>query len=294
MRSLIRKFIDHFPRLSLFIRTMREIKDRSQKAVITPWGFSFVGNKIMADGNFEPEETALIRAILPRIDICINIGANTGYYCCHALSFGKAVIAVEPIYQNLWYLLKNIQDNGWSSQAEIFPLAVGEKSGILEIYGWGTGASLIKGWAQIPEWYRNLTPILTLDRILNDRLDKKKALMIVDIEGAEYMLLKGAKKALNSHPPPLWLVEISLTEHQPLGTPVNPNFRNTFEVFFDHGYKSFTADKELTQIRGEMLSPIIKGDLKIHTHNFLFVHKSDDTIDIDRLRHINGRHKQGG
>jgi len=47
--------------------------------------------------------------------------------CCHALSLGKRVIAVEPIARNVYYLLKNLRDNGWANQAEVYPVALGQK-----------------------------------------------------------------------------------------------------------------------------------------------------------------------
>lgn len=51
----------------------------------------------MASGDFEPEETRLIQDLLQEVDTLVNIGANVGYYCCHALSLGKRVIAVGCI-----------------------------------------------------------------------------------------------------------------------------------------------------------------------------------------------------
>lgn len=78
----------------------------------------------MAAGTFEPAETQLVRELLQDADILVNVGANVGYYCCHVLSIGKSVIAVEPIGRNLHYLLRNIHQNRWSAQAEVFPVAL--------------------------------------------------------------------------------------------------------------------------------------------------------------------------
>ena len=92
----------------------------------------------MADGSFEPEESAIVRKLLADVDLLVNVGANVGYYCWHALSMGKPMIAIEPITRNLHYLLKNIQNNGWSNQAEVFPVALGAGADILQIWGgWG-------------------------------------------------------------------------------------------------------------------------------------------------------------
>ncbi len=36
------------------------------------------------------------------------------------------------------YLLKNLRDNGWANQAEVYPVALGQNTDILEIYGGDT------------------------------------------------------------------------------------------------------------------------------------------------------------
>ncbi len=62
--------------------------------------------------------------------------------------------------------------------------------------GGGTGASLVKWWVAIPESYVTQVPILSLDSVLGDTLRGKKALILVDIEGAVLMVLQGANKTV--------------------------------------------------------------------------------------------------
>jgi len=58
----------------------------------------------------------------------------------------------------------------------------------------GTGASLIEGSSRIPASYDTKVPVQTLDRILGNALNGKRALILVDVEGAEYAMLFGAIK----------------------------------------------------------------------------------------------------
>ena len=117
-------------------------------------------------------------------------------------------------------------------QAEIFPpMALSNQVGIIEIYGGGTGASLLKGWAGTPESYVTLVPCSTMDRVLGNRFQGSKTLMIVDIEGAEKLMLEGAAAFVAMEPKPVWLVEISVGEHQPKGIKINPNLLSTFQLF---------------------------------------------------------------
>lgn len=240
----------------------------------TTAGFMFSGNQAMEKGEFEPVETEIVNNILPRIDVLINVGANIGYYCCIALSHGKPVVAFEPIHQNLQYLLRNIKANQWESGIEVFPTALSNKAGIIEIYGDGTGASLIKGWAGTPVEDVALVPSTTMNSALGTRFQGKQCFVLVDIEGAEQFMLEGASDLLNLEPKPIWLMEISITEHQPKDLSINPNLSSTFQVFWDYGYEAWTADKQCRLICPDEIQNIIQsGKDTVLTHNFLFIEK---------------------
>ncbi len=270
IREILRTVLEHVPVLAQFLRNSRDLLDQRLPAKKTPWGFTLAGHDAMAAGTFEPEETVLVRKLLQEVDVLVNVGSNVGYYCCHALSMGKPVIAVEPIARNLNYLLTNIRNNGWSQQAEVFPVALGAAPDILQMWGGGTGASLIKGWASIPESYVTHVSILTLDRVLGDAIKGKKALILVDIEGAEFMMLQGATRTLQNEPRPIWMMEISTTEHQPMGTTMNPNLAKTFELFFDCGYRAFMADAKGGELTKADVDDIACKKKQLDMHNFIF------------------------
>ena len=270
IKKLLRTTLENFPTIAQFLRNSRDLLDRRAPTKMTSWGFTLAGHEAMAVGTFEPEETKLVRKLLEEVDVLVNVGANVGYYCCHALSMGRPVIAVEPNTRNLHYLLKNIQNNGWAKLAEVFPVAMGNGPDILQMWGGGTGASLIKGWAAIPESYVTQVPILGLDRMLGNTLRGKKALILVDIEGAELMMLHGAKQTLMNEPRPIWMMEITTIEHQPSGTVMNPHFAKTFEVFFAQGYRAFKADDTSLEITMGVVSQVVAGEWKLDSHNFVF------------------------
>ena len=144
MRDILRKVIERFPTIALFYRSLRDQLNRRKPSLETRWGFTLAGHIAMARGDFEPQETAVVRQLLMNVDVLVNVGANVGYYCCHALSMGKQVVAIEPITSNLHYLLKNISDNGWAKQAQVLPVALGANTDILPIWG-GDGCLIGQG-----------------------------------------------------------------------------------------------------------------------------------------------------
>jgi len=267
--SALRPVIEKYPKLAALYRDIRDQSDFDTDPIESPWGFKLAGNQSMAKGAFEPQETELVRDMLKNVDVLIDVGANVGYYCCHALSMNKKVIAFEPVFRNLRYLCHNIKINGWHD-VEIYPIALSNKVDVLEIYGGDTGASILKGWAGVPESYKTLVPASTMDKIIGSRMRGKKVLIVIDIEGAEKWMLEGATMMLSNDPKPVWLIEITTVEHQPSGVNINPNFIETFQLFLKNGYQAFNVNNGLQLLTIDDLYLFASGKRVLKNHNFLF------------------------
>ncbi|MBU1730685.1 FkbM family methyltransferase [Patescibacteria group bacterium] len=195
----------------------------------------------MQEGIFEAQETLLLREYLRSADVFVDVGANIGFYSCLARLADKHVIAVEPLSKNLEYLYANILANAWTD-IEVFPVGLSDRPGLSTLYGGSsTGASLISSWAGAARLFRHIIPVSTLDVLLNVRFAGKKVLIKIDVEGAEYPVLLGATKVMCMQPKPTWMVEICLNEFHPDG--MNPNFQDTFNLFWQYGYEARTADQ---------------------------------------------------
>jgi FkbM family methyltransferase len=269
--KLAKPIAEKFPVLAFTYRTIRDNQRLFERPEMTPLGFKFNGNKSMEAGLFEPAETELVKRLLANVDVVINVGANIGYYCCLAAKENKTVVAFEPMPQNLRYLLRNIQANNWTESVEVFPLALSNKVGVTEIYGGGTGASLLKGWAGTSEKDKTLVPLSTLEIVLGKRFLGQRILFIIDIEGAEQSMLEGAQTYLTADLNPIWLVEIAGAEHQPRGTKINPNLLSTFELFWGRGYVSHAVDESFREITRQEIEQVVASEIDtLKTHNFLF------------------------
>lgn len=239
---------------------------------MTSLGFKLAGNEAMERGIFEPEETHLVSKLLDKVDAFVNVGANIGYYCCLALQKNKQVIAFEPEHQNVRMLLKNVTANGWQNNIEIYPVGLSNHIGVANIYGLGTGASLLKGWANMSAEIVASIPLSTLDFVVGNRLADKKTLVLIDIEGVELYALQGALRLIGQSNRPIWMIEICIHEHQPEGVPINPNLLPTFSIFLDHGYDAYTASVPPKLVTREELVTIANSGVDtIRNHNFIFV-----------------------
>ena len=271
LRLIVTNFFRRYSWLYLLSSYLQNLLRRRKPPIITPWGFSFLGNESMARGEFEVLETRLVRRLLGHSEVLINIGANIGYYCCHALSLGKSVYAFEPIAENLYYLYRNIELNNWSKSCYIYPVALSNESGLTKIWGGGTGASLLEGWSGNERSVFSYTPSFRGDAIIpKDYFVTLRPLIIIDVEGWEYSVLNGAAHLLDMTPRPIWLVEITRCEHQPLGISTNPHFQDTFKLFFMRGYRAFIVDKTLIPINANQISEPGNGEWFSSSHNYIF------------------------
>ncbi len=246
------------------------------REVTTPLGFKLTSGfhpayELMRLGRFEVEETALFVRALAQVDTFVDIGANLGYYSCIALQRGKPVLAFEPQQQNLQCLFRNLIANGWQDQAEVFPLALSDKPGLLTLYGAsGPSASLIPRWAGYSPRTSRVVPVSTLDNILAGRFRGRRLFIKIDVEGAEYQVLSGATATLALVPRPAWLVEACLDEFHPGG--INPRFGDIFRLFWKHGYRGYAATASPRLITpADVQSWIEKRHADSGTINYLFV-----------------------
>ncbi|MFH1052417.1 MAG: FkbM family methyltransferase [bacterium] len=275
--KIITKLTYKFPNLSMWYRFFRDYLNRHKKPTLTKQGFYLTGNTQMENDDFELEETKLIQELLKNADIFINIGANIGYYCCFSMQQRKKTIAFEPLPSNLFLLYKNMKLNKWSENIEIHPIALSNQCGITDIYGHGTGASTIKGWAGNNAKFSHIVPVNSLDTVISDRFADKMILVVMDVEGAELNVLKGSINIINRTLKPIWFVEISISEHQPEGININPNLLDTFKIFWETGYSSVIANKSLREIKYKDIEMIIQTQRdNLNSHNFIFFDKSFD------------------
>jgi FkbM family methyltransferase len=129
-------------------------------------------------------------------DIFVDVGANVGYYSIRASKLVGAkgkVFAVEPVPQTVTVLKFNIKLNGVRNVT------------VIDKAGWHTRAKLklkvAKGPVGSSSFCRSANLVvdvdaIPLDEIFNTRNLLEIKLIKIDVEGAEYEVLKGLTKTL--------------------------------------------------------------------------------------------------
>ena len=173
-----------------------------------------MGGQIFFRGSYSGEQLTLLETLLTVDGVFLDVGANQGEFSIAAAGIvrqGK-VIAFEPVTEYRARLHENIRLNSYTN-IQVVPAALGEHSGSLPIYdrqelfedgtrNEGLPSLFLSG--SRPQ-VREVVSVRTLDDVLSEMGMSRVDLIKLDIEGAEWMALRGATKSLTRWRPTLIL-----------------------------------------------------------------------------------------
>ncbi len=162
-------------------------------------------------GSYElNKRVAFEREIAPE-SVIYDIGANVGYFSLLAAVLagerGK-VYAFEPLPRNVAFLRRH-KDINQMNIIEVIEAAASDHSGTARF---DLGASTAMG--HIAEGGELEVKMVCLDDLLSEGVIQPPDYMKVDVEGAEFLALSGAKKLLMEHHPLLFLDTHNQEAHQ--------------------------------------------------------------------------------
>lgn len=166
-------------------------------------------------GEYERAVTHFISSVVRTGDVCLDIGANFGWYTTllHRLSGPHGEVhAFEPVPNIFARLEKNVALAGSPSNVHLNNVALGDAPGAVTIHQF---AGLTIGHSSLSTMGRTdyttvESPMMTLDSYLEEHHLSQVNFVKVDIEGAELMLFKGAGKLFRQDVPPIWMIEMAL------------------------------------------------------------------------------------
>ncbi len=159
---------------------------------------------LYVSGSFEPNEIYWLGTILKSGMCFLDIGANEGFYTTYAakkVGPTGSVYAFEPSVRELTWLQRNIDRNNLQN-VTVFQMGLADKKGkaVLKIAdhehnGQNTlGATF--GHPGVSSISEIEVPITTIDAMRHAKLLPKLDVVKIDVEGAEAMVLEGAKATL--------------------------------------------------------------------------------------------------
>lgn len=180
-----------------------------------------IGRGLAVTGMWEPAVTQVFEDVLSPGDVCVDVGANIGYFTLLASRLvGQTgrVYAIEPGAEAHAALLANLKRN---ATANVVPLrvAAGAAEGFADLFDPPPGnlgsASLIERAAMRRRHPSGDIPaervrVLPLPAILEHEDQSRVRLVKIDVEGFEWEVLRGLEPLLRSGAEPAIVVELAL------------------------------------------------------------------------------------
>jgi FkbM family methyltransferase len=182
-----------------------------------------IGPRFIVEGEYETPTTAFMMRTVKEDHVCIDVGANFGYYSCMMahLAWRGRVLAYEADPQMHALLVDNVAINWSEGIVQPFNTAVGADFGTLTLHRWidrsgNTGVISPRhypGFELATEQFD--IACLPLDSLVDDlhRLDLVK----VDVEGAETMVVAGMGRLVQQFRPVV-VLEWSPTQIEAAGS----------------------------------------------------------------------------
>ncbi len=183
---------------------------------------SGMDNTVFFLGEYEQKLTDIVVRLLKQGDVCLDVGANFGWYSTlfykHCGADG-AVHSFEPVPETFRQLQRNYELMGEPENVFINNLALGDRHdkitvNVFEGEPAGHASISAKGHGEATAFECEM---ITLDSYLEKHALDSVNFVKLDIEGAELLCLKGAEKLFKQKIPPMFLVEMALASAKNFG-----------------------------------------------------------------------------
>jgi FkbM family methyltransferase len=218
LQKQLRRIVGRLP------HRVREIEHFGQRLRIDP--SELAGFYLYYEQEYDDFIFRFLEPKLASFDRALDIGAHYGIYSVFLGARMKRVDAFEPDKKTIRWLHGNLALNGLST-VTVHEKCIAQETGHVSFW---TPPETNRGLARIATPGEASAPLasLSLDDFLGGS-NRDSCLVKMDIEGGEWLALKGAQKVWNPpHAPTSLLIEVHPEQIEALGGTVDA-FRNTLE-----------------------------------------------------------------
>ena len=217
------------------LKKIIKVKDNENNKIFKIYDFGYLTRyRATTFFNKEPETISWIKSF-KKGEIFLDVGANIGIYSLYAASKGINTISIEPDSLNNALLNLNINANFFGDKVLTYALAFHEKQkystlNIKQIEWGGALNSFDNCKDQFNKLYspnyRQGVFGDTIDNFLKN-LEKSINHIKIDVDGNEYLVLKGAQKTLNTKSLKTILIELDNN---------HPNYNKCINLIISNGF----------------------------------------------------------
>lgn len=173
-----------------------------------------MGSQIFFRGSYSGDQLTILEKLLDVHGVFVDAGANQGEFSIAAAKVAQqgTVIAFEPVSEHRARLIENVRLNDFGN-VKVIPAALGEQEGSLPIYDQPENYTDGTRNEGLPTLFasgsrhhaREVVPVKRLDDVLRELGVSRVDVIKLDIEGAEWIALRGAVNTITNCRPTLIL-----------------------------------------------------------------------------------------
>jgi FkbM family methyltransferase len=190
---------------------------------------------LISDGYWEMWVTRVMTDVVQPGMVCIDAGANVGYYTVLMADLAGPrgrVLAFEPIPGTRRLLRRNVYINGFDATASVSGSALGSRQGEVTLYvppGEPKNAMICEA-SPHPYWEAVKAPLQRIDDLGLPRIDFVK----IDVEGAEIDVWKGMQQSIEQNPEIQIMMEVNCSRYGAGAATFLSEIADTFPLRYIH------------------------------------------------------------
>jgi len=233
--------------------------------------------RFLSFGEYEKEERKIMLSMIKNGDTVFDIGANYGWYSLNiAIKYpSTAIYAFEPVKKTFDLFKKNVELNCLQERVRLFNIGIGKENGTLEFnYNKDqSGATSLTNLLDRDDVEKVRCAVETLDSFVAKQTSTggkitKINFIKLDIEGAEYFALQGARDVLERFKPILF---VEMLRKWSAKFNYHPN--DIIRFMGELGYCCFHI------VNGKLM-PFYEMTEETISTNFFFLHKECNSANI--------------
>lgn len=165
-----------------------------------------LSTELLVFGSHEPDTTKFVSEYIKKNMVCLDIGANIGYYSTlysKIVGDGGKVISVEPSPLNFKYLKQNLERQNKTNYL-LFNCACGNTEGTVnfQLDIRANKCKVVENEIKIDTASNIIqVPLRRIDDVIKDCSINKLDFLKIDVEGYEWNTLQGARSSIQKFKP---------------------------------------------------------------------------------------------
>jgi FkbM family methyltransferase len=196
----------------IFIHPVEWLKSRGYPAplmkvsngLVMEFEPSLIGWTCFERGSWEEEQTNVVLNLVQAGMVVVNVGANTGYYTlvmAGGVGPNGRVFAFEIQPEMTAILRRNIRHNNFADRVTIIEKGCYSSAGRADVLNLGDPGSAQVATREGGEEGAGAVELVTLDTFLSGVDIRRLDFVLIDTEGADFEVIKGAKNLLSRFKP---------------------------------------------------------------------------------------------